>query len=206
MAASIQDYVEDRKINYLVHFTKEENLPSILQRGLVTRDILEKEGFVNFNDKCRYDGTNAVCLSIGFPNYKMFYRLRQENLDASWVVIGIRPSVLWERKVVFCSSNAAASEVTVIPMPQRMGLPAFQRMYGDLDGKERQLLKIPDAYPTNPQAEVMVLNGVPKEYIMGIGTIDSPTEKKLSFLFPNLNIKKKEDFFSYRKDFEHWNR
>jgi hypothetical protein len=77
MASTVQEYVAEREIDCLVHFTRASNLDSILQRGLLPRDILMVEGYNDFNDQYRHDGTNAVCLSIGFPNYKMFFSLRQ---------------------------------------------------------------------------------------------------------------------------------
>jgi len=204
MAISIEDYVKERRIKYLVHFTKEENFSSIFQRGLVARDTLEKEGFVNFNDRYRYDGTNAVCLSIGFPNYRMFYRLRQETPDTSWVVIGIRPSVLWERKVVFCSSNAASSRINDTSIESRMGIFAFKKMYDDCGEKTRSCLGIQVDYPTNPQAEVLVLNGVPREYIFGIGVPNSNARQRLLERYPNFNVKVCQDFFYPRSDWTHW--
>jgi len=201
---TIKKYVEERKIKFLVHFTKEKNLVSILEDGLVTRDILERRGEVDFNDAYRLDGTSAICLSIGFPNYKMFYSLRQADVNENWVVIVIHPSVLWELPAVFCVSNAASSPVTDVPIDQRMGLPAFKRMYENRDGKTRSDLCIPDHYPTDPQAEVLMLNGVPKKYILGVGVPDLTVQQRLMASHPQLDVKVKEEFFSYRKDYEHW--
>jgi hypothetical protein len=127
MSKTIQEFVAEREIKVLTHFTRETNLASILQRGLVCRDTLVSDGKANIcNYQLRLDGTNAVCASIAFPNYKMFWGLRKDNPGVEWVVLGIRPSVLWETRVAFCSANAASAGVTVIPLQQRMGLSAFQ--------------------------------------------------------------------------------
>lgn len=97
MANLIEDFAKERGIKYLMHFTKLENLGSIEQRGLVTRDVLVAEGNVAaLNDKDRHDHTDAVCLSIGFPNYKMFWGLRQDNKGTDWVVVAVDVSALWQ--------------------------------------------------------------------------------------------------------------
>ena len=49
------------------------------------RDPLKKKPI--FNDPNRLDKhPEAICLSIGFPNYKMFYRYRSKN-PSQWVVL-----------------------------------------------------------------------------------------------------------------------
>lgn len=61
-------------IEYLVHFTRMENLNGILEYGLKTRQSLENEK-VNFyfNDSTRFDNfTNTISLSVTSPNYQMF--------------------------------------------------------------------------------------------------------------------------------------
>jgi hypothetical protein len=80
--AQIQQICDERDIETLVHFTRVENLSSILQNGLLSRKALETSGqqFL-FNDPDRIDGhKEAICLSISFPNYKMFYPIREDKL------------------------------------------------------------------------------------------------------------------------------
>lgn len=95
----MQDEVKNRGIEYLWHFTKIENLDSILRNGLIPRGVLSAQGInVNFNDHHRLDRqVNANCLSIGHPNYKMFYRLRVQDSSQLWVVLAIKPEVLWTK-------------------------------------------------------------------------------------------------------------
>ena len=84
--AQIQQICDERNIETLVHFTRVENLSSILQNGLLSRkalEILEEtrgQQFL-FNDRKRKDGhKDAICLSISFPNYQMFYPIREDKL------------------------------------------------------------------------------------------------------------------------------
>jgi hypothetical protein len=74
----IKTFCETRKIVYLTHFTKIKNLGSILKIGLFSKEFLNKEKIPHeFNDQYRYDGcTNAICASVTFPNYKMFYLIK----------------------------------------------------------------------------------------------------------------------------------
>ena len=204
MANTIQEYATGRGIQYLMHFTRASNLGSILQRGLVVRNALIPEGYGDFNDQYRIDGTNAICLSIGFPNYKMFWGLRKDNPGIDWVILVIRPEVMWTLPCAFCATNAAATSVTAIPLVQRSTLTALQAMYADWNDKTRTLLNIPDNYPTNPQAEVLMLEGVPRHHILGVIVLNETTKKSLQAQFPTLDVIVNAGYFRYRRDYEHW--
>lgn len=103
-ASQIQQFCVERDITLLCHFTRIENLHSILQQGLLGRNLLEtrRQQFL-FNDHDRVDGhKEAICLSISFPNYQMFYSIREEKKetqeanDSQWVVLLLDAKVLWE--------------------------------------------------------------------------------------------------------------
>jgi ssDNA thymidine ADP-ribosyltransferase, DarT len=204
MANTVQEYAGEIGVKHLVHFTRESNLESILQRGLVTRNTLSLEGFEDFNDSVRADYTNAVCASIGFPNYKMWFRIKKENPDIDWVIFVIEPNALWELDCAFCSANAALGAVAATPIAQRQTLQAFQGMYADVHGKERVKLDIPSYWPTNPQAEVLMLHGVPRNYIRGVIVLNKSQEERIKAKHPSLQIWLHAGFFRYRKDFAFW--
>lgn len=204
MASTIQEFAAERGIKYLVHFTQEANLESILQRGLVTRDALTLEGFDRFNDQVRADGTHAVCLSIGFPNYKMFYGIQKDNPGCDWVILAIAPVALWTLPCAFCTANAALASVAAIPIDQRQTLDAFKAMYADQPGKERDKLGIPSHYPTNPQAEVLMLQGVPRQYVIGVIALNPTQEARLTAKYPGLKVRVHAGYFRYRSDYAYW--
>lgn len=204
MATTIQDYAAEIGVKQLVHFTRESNLESILNRGLVTREMLTREGFNGFNDNVRADYTSAVCVSIGFPNYKMWWSIRKDNPNVDFVLLVLEARALWELPCAFCSANAALGAIAAIPIAQRQTLQAFQGMYADVVGKERAKLDIPGYWPTNPQAEVLMLQGVPRNYIRGVVTSDAAQEKRINDKFPGLKTWVHAGFFSYRKDYEFW--
>lgn len=204
MATTIQEFVAERGITALFHFTRARNLDSILARGLVPRNVLEQEGFDGFNDEHRIDETDAVCLSIGFPNYKMFFGLRKDYAGETWVVLAISPQALWDLDCAYCVANAASNGVTAIPLAQRKSVAAMQAMYADWPGKPRADLEIPDNYPTNPQAEVLALKGVPRKYIMAVITLNEAVRKDLMAKFPGVDIRALVKYFRYRRDYAHW--
>lgn len=201
---TIEQYANLRGIRSLIHFTRKDNVASILQHGLVTRDLLIQNGFNNYNDKVRVDYTSAICTTISFPNYKMFYRLQMENPSVEWAVFEIHPSALWELDCAFCTTNAASASVTAVGIEERKTLAAFQAMFGDASGKIRQTLNIPDEYTTDPQAEVLFNDGIPREYIMNVN-VKTPLERTaLMNAHQNIDIWYDWSYFSPRNDFAHW--
>lgn len=204
MATTVQEYASEIGVKQLVHFTRESNLESILNRGLVTREILTREGFNGFNDNVRADYTSAVCVSIGFPNYKMWWGIRKDNPDVDFVLLVLEERALWELPCAFCAANAALGAIAAIPIAQRQTLQAFQGMYADVVGKERAKLNIPSYWPTNPQAEVLMLQGVPRNYIRGVVTLNAAQEKRINEKFPGLKTWVHVGYFRYRKDYEFW--
>ncbi len=159
----------DRKIERLVHFTRLENAALILKLGLLPSYHLKGLGITFIpNDHLRLDGCqDANCLSISFPNYKFFYK-RHGNGTNSWVVLELDPSILWKKDCAFCTSNAASSEMINTPKEELKGALAFAELFKDWRTADRNRLGIPDNYPTNPQAEVLVFEPIPPKYITRI--------------------------------------
>lgn len=204
MSTTIKDFVIEREIKYLMHFTRASNLDSILQRGLVPRDTLTSEGYEHFNDSLRLDHTDSVCLSIGFPNYKMFYGIQKDNPGVDWVILAISPEVLWRLPSAFCCANAASSSVVAVPLEERKKLAALKAMYSDWGDKSRVALDIPNNYPTNPQAEVLMLEGVPRSYIFGVIVLNNAKKEELQSIYRDLQVIVNANYFRYRKDYAHW--
>lgn len=203
----MQNEVKKRNITNLWHFTRIENLDSILQYGLIPREFLEAHGAgINYNDQYRFDGQrNANCLSLGHPNYKMFWSLRQQNTNQKWVVLAIKPDVLWLKDCAFCHENAASNNVTSIPINQRKGILAFQKLFDPVIGKpSRASLKLPDNCPTNPQAEILVFDTIEPKFIIGAITPNKEIENELKIRYPNFKFLYHRAHYSARLDYEHW--
>jgi hypothetical protein len=204
----MQNAVAQRDIKYLVHFTRIQNVVSIFNNGLVPVATLRQDG-MNFshNDDYRMDNCeNANCLSIQFPNYKMFFKYRNQNPGIDWVVLGIKKEVLWEKDCAFCIENAASNNVTVTSIEERKGVEAFNRLYDEYPGKPmRRDLGIIPALPTHPQAEVLVFDVIEPQFIWGVAFESLYQKNKYASLIPsNINSQVVERLFSYRHDYEYW--
>jgi hypothetical protein len=206
----MQNAVNARGIEYLVHFTRLENLDSILQYGLIPRVQLEginPHAFL-FNDYLRLDNCkNANCCSITFPNYKMFYSFRMQDTTKEWCVLGIKRDILWEKPCAFCVENAASTNATSIPIINRMGVNAFNRLFDEIAGKPpRMQLELPYNCTTNPQAEVLVFNTIEPSNIFGVVFSSQIRANEYAHRYSNLNLQfvYDQNFFRPRKDFEYW--
>lgn len=200
-----------RKVKYIVHFTRVENLPNILREGITPRTQLENSNssFI-YNDNLRLDGIkNSISLSISFPNYRMLYRLRKENPDADWAILLINPHSIFadfNNPPLFFKTNAASSK------NKTQGQQSTNTLMSDLfyDQELRDKLQLPENFPTDPQAEILYTTTLDPasielihfetvdrqkdiKYIQNI-TQDNPDKK---FLFSN-------EFFAPRADYAHW--
>lgn len=168
----IENILQERQIQYLCHFTRLENLESILTHGLIPRSNLYNEEFnCNpslrisglFNDTVRADEkTNAICLSITFPNSKMFYKLRREQENSQWVVIVLHSALLVNKNCAFYPTNAANNSVRHSDISNFQGENALQTLFNGTD-VERESLLLKD--PTDVQAEVLVFDNIETNYI-----------------------------------------
>jgi TPR repeat protein len=205
--ADIQEIIKNKKVKHVVHFTRLVNLKGILSHGLITRKkIIELNILSDFNDSYRFDNQeNSISCSIEFPNYKMLYKLQQDIPDTEWVVIILKPSVLWEKDCAFSNTNAASKSVTSIPIEQRKGADALKTMFDDLpEAPCREKLGIPANYPTDPQAEILVLENINPQYILNIATQSEETATRLQGIYPEFKFLYKQSIFNPRMDYNHW--
>ena len=214
----IKSIAEDRKIDVLCHFTRVENLSGILRDGLLSRTSLERSGtsFVPI-DMSRQDGhPEAVCLSISFPNYKMFYNKREwfwncrQVSHSQWVVLLFDVKLLWELECGFCQQNAATYSERRVSREEMRATLAFERMFfnfGSVSRLELWDLNIPRNYPTNPQAEVLVFETVPTGYLREVHFHDKRALKAWRHdhsTAVQANMNYGSFYFVPRKDYDLW--
>ena len=202
---TIKRVIEDRGIKRVVHFTRAENLPSILEKGLCPRSVLH-DGMAKFNDELRLDGhLDAVCASIEFPNYKLFYQLRMDKQGTEWAVLELNPSVLYDYECAFFETNAASREMKSADLCSKMGACALNRLYSPVfEGIQRDPA-LPLSYPTNPQAEVLVFGVIPTSYINRVCFNDISVLAWYNNKYGNMATMCYEpNLFSYRKDYDLW--
>lgn len=193
----IKQICEERGIIALCHFTGIEKLQNILQEGLLSRSLLEtRKPQPKFNDQKRLDGCrDAICLSISFPNFQLFNRFSRPTENSPpdyshWIVLLLKPKVLWELDCAFCQENAASNAVRSIPLEARKKPDALEGMFIDVcsDTKgniyRRQSLQIPEHYPTHPQAEVLVFNQIQTEHIEEVHFYDETSLERWRYSNP----------------------
>ena len=176
----------EKGINNLYHFTDVRNLENILKYGVVPRSILDKRNIEHiYNDEYRFDKCkNAVCISIEFPNYKMFYKLRKDYEDR----------------------NAGDHSMYSCSIEERKEKAAFLELFKDRDGyPKREKTNVPCNYPTHPQAEVLVFGTINPQYIKKVffdkKIILEKYKKKISDDTPfELDASK----FGPREDYVYW--
>jgi hypothetical protein len=166
----IRDLVGTLKIPNLIHFTRAVNLPSIMEHGLYPRSrIAEVDAEPVVNDQLRLDGhLDGTSVSIAFPNNSMFYRYRKDpgNAGIDWVVLGLNPSILWEKDCAFCMHNAADGAISCQDLDTLRKVEALAGMFEEIEGvtsRAEQKLKAYD--PTDVQAEVLVFDVIEPRYI-----------------------------------------
>ena len=167
MAKRLTTEIKDRKIQFLTHFTRLENLASILTYGLLPADMLKAEGRTNF---VKYNSPalpgiwqNAISFNISFPNYRLFYNL-QEQRGYDWVVLVFDINLLLQQPFYYFIYPAAnlintpifESEIS----PKLQSFEAFETLFADSENVRRAFLQIPDSYPTHPQSEVLTFQPV----------------------------------------------
>lgn len=164
---TIQEIVQERNITKLFHFTHSDNLASIIENGLLSRSDLDDEGDdYDFNDSDRIDGhLDAICLSVSFPNAKMFYKYRRLK-PGNWVVLEVDPSVLWTKDCAFYPTNAASNNVRFNDLKLMKGAEAFSALFAsEVYGTTRDDY-LTAQYTTDVQAEVLVFEKIDPSYIV----------------------------------------
>ena len=166
--AAIKTFVKERNIEHLIHFTRYENLESILDNGIVTKDVLNTSNLDFYgNDGMRLDGhQNSISLSLSSPNHKMLYKYKKQSDAKGWIVIDVNPEVLWEYNCAFCKHNAADSRILKRNIDDLCNIKSFKEMFLDPNDGSREGLET--YHTTDPQAEVLVFNNIPIKHIQNI--------------------------------------
>ncbi len=217
----IQEIAALRGIKRLVHFTRVENLASILSAGLLPRYMLNRNSRSGPTalvcDHDRHDGhTNAVNLSIEFPNYRMFYQKRCQDEDPSgkkWCVLELNPRLLWTLKCAFCWGNAARADLRQLTVKEKSGPESLKCCFVERlknMGKiiQRQSLGIPDRYPTDPQTEVLVFGEVSPQYVLSVTFPATASRDRWVKVNPRaaekIQLKVSKCYFYPRSDYSFW--
>ncbi len=206
----LKDFCSQRNITTVIHFTRIQNLQNILEKGLLDRHSLENSPRAQeffFNDPARYDECReANCMSISFPNYRMFYKLSHSNQD-DWIILLLKSDVIWKLDCAFSLENASSKHALRVPLEKRRQISQFEKMFSDYNHVKRQSLGIPDYYTTNPQAEVLIFELISSSYIKEVHFYTLAAMQRWIMEHPGSYPQKmvyNQTFFSPRSDWEYW--
>ncbi|MGC6175514.1 DarT ssDNA thymidine ADP-ribosyltransferase family protein [Lacrimispora sp. 38-1] len=198
-----------REIEYFVHFTDVNNLPNILKMGLLTRSTLDLSKMkYSYNDEVRADNvTKSISLSISFPNYKMFYPITLKYPNREYCVLLLKALEVIKYDCAFNFTNAASNACRFIPIEERKTYSSFHNMFQlNLNGHIRSELCLFDFEPTDPQAEILVLDNIPAKCIELAFFRTQYNYQQYKNIFMNSSIRCWFDqgYFYPRHDFQSW--
>ena len=173
--AQIAQFLKDRNITKLLHFTNKSNLPNILTYGLLSRKILDELKWnYSFNDLYRADWrTDCISLSISKINQKLLYSFSANSKNKEYVIIEIDATMLYREnnERIYCQTNGATKNAK-----KGSEFKDLQAMFDDevsycTSSKpkvfNRQAQNKKDNETTDSQAEILWADWVNPNYILG---------------------------------------
>lgn len=107
----MQEFITQRGIKKLLHFTSGKNIDSVKKYGILSREELERRGWrYSLNDNKRFDfKLDYISLSISRINDFVCQSFMDQGSLINPYVIEIDPSVLWKENLnkIYCETNAA---------------------------------------------------------------------------------------------------
>lgn len=201
----IEEFVGSRFVRNLIHFTPVTKLVHIAEEGLLSNSEVRRLNRPVL-DGLRMDGLDDhICVSISFPNYRMFHRYSL-NSKRDWCVLLIDPSLLWRRDCLFYPFNAASSKLSSLPRQAFQGLSALEAMFAaEVDGVARSTA-IALNMTTSPQAEVLIPGVIPPPFISRVHFFDAETQCRYLPLLRAAGVSTavSSEYFLPRSDWEQW--
>lgn len=166
----VKNIVQARGIRRVMHFTAIENIPSIVEHGLLSVRECRRRGLevATTDDHRRDERPDTICTTITGINREMLKRKIKDYPGRRWVVLHLSPELLWETKCRFLHTNAARGEIC--PRDRYYeSAEAFEAMFYRnragfiIIGKD----KISANVSLDPQAEIQVNDHIPTRFIYG---------------------------------------
>lgn len=188
---SAYDVLAARGVTRLCHFTKLQSLTHIITstNGVLASSSIRQDT-KNVNDKARYDGElNFVCCSVQYPNSWFLKRAMQNNPDKifkDWVVLSIDLNILKHKNAKFCPCNASKSSGAFINGDMDSIGSIFATTVSTFDyPRSPNMLS---SCPTDGQAEILIEDSVPREYINGIAVGNEDVAKRIYAILKMYNM------------------
>ena len=213
-------FTKERGVEYFVHFTPEENIPSILQHGIIPREDLSAHRIdARCPDQSRSDNhLDYSSFSVSFPNYRVMYSKRD---DMKFVILCIDPRIILDfpiSDISYLPTNAANQSLPK-EIEDYIGFSAAEGIFSETAYNhktgascQRSELNIPVEFSTDPQAEVFIRATVEPSYIQKIICEDTIQRQRIRDVLCEHGLqnpwKEKtvydEDLFDKRSDYKFW--
>jgi len=174
-----------RGITRLCHFTQSRKLAHIIcnPRGIMATEELQRVApdLIDVTDNERLDGClDHISCSIEFPNTWYLKKIKdQDPLFKEWVVLFLKPSLLYKDGTLFCYRNASSQRGRLVTG----GYSGFQSLFQpEITGARGLIFKrtpgMLSCCPTDDQAEVLVLGNILHEDIIAVGVCSEEQAKR----------------------------
>lgn len=183
-------------IKGLYYITHIDNLPSILRRGILSHERVEREevsytpiynkGIVAARkDKLTPDGKSLWSFANLYFNARnpMLYRVKHEKSLDDIAVVCVKPTILRRPDIFITTGNARASQSDILPQDAGIkALPGIKREFDIVwwkpeDGSKRKIM-----------AECLVPDLVPPEYIQAVYVASHEVAKKVKGMLRHPSI------------------
>lgn len=171
--------IEERGITRLVHFTAEENLPSIYDHGLMSVAKMDKSGIkYDNNDTDRADNIpDGISLSVQNPNQYLLKHFCQKYPNKKYVILSLDPALLYEipddsgKRMAprfYCDYNAASACMHYSRTDMEIMFPHVFDGGSWVNTREGK----GEDTPTANQAEILFCQTIDPKYILEVSEVD----------------------------------
>lgn len=202
---SIEDFLVERGVQHLVHFTSTFNLLGIFEQGYIypreKLDVLKAVDRHNeikhfsHMDNDRADGyLHYVNTSVSHANFYVldaYKRRKSDNFD-DWCILKLDPFIAAWPGVLFSVCNASSREAKQYGV--RQGLEGLEQLFQkEVSTKKRVFKRVigmtRDDIPTDLQAEVLVPNPIAKSKILSVSFESKESLENCRYSFQKFGIK-----------------
>lgn len=175
---TIEEIVENRNIEEILHFTTNEGLLGILTMGFLKsreRLPLEKRLIYIFQPNATFrkdtgwlDYVNLSISRINFEFFKVASQKWHRERNIWWCVLSFDPAILSHRGVYFATTNNFYPSVIREKGPHGIEALFGKTIKGKYGNSIQRPTKLPPKYTTCPQAEVLYPEEISTRYLRKI--------------------------------------
>jgi hypothetical protein len=182
------EYLSNRSVTRLCHFTKVRSLSHILtnQNGILATQFISDDR-KHQNDAQRLDNSaDHVCCSLQYPNCWYWKKSKERDEDAifkEWVVLCIDLEILKAKSFKFSPCNAAKGNGSYISSDITNISSIFATKI-DCRTRTTQMLQ---CCPTDDQAEILLQKNIPLQFVTGIIVGNNESANNIGAILKTVN-------------------